>query len=130
VVRLAVVAAVLAASGLLVARCVADEWHSGTSEWELLRVDGRSIELRAFVGSSTCNRYEGVAVRETAGSVAITTTVEERRHVDCTDDLTSKEVGVTLDRPLGRRALTGCAPEDALVKGRDDRAAPCRAVPR
>ena len=124
-VRLGIWAVVLAVSVLVVAWCVAPDWESGTSEWSLLRTSGRSLELRVWVGSSTCNEYEGINVDETARSVTITAHIKRERNADCTDDLTSKEVTVVLERSLGRRTLSGCAPTDALVRGRDDRSAPC-----
>jgi hypothetical protein len=103
---------------------MAPDWESGTSEWSLLKATGRSLELRVYVGGS-CDEYEGIKVDESARRVAVTTRIKRERNADCNDVLTSKEVTVVLDRPIGQRTLSGCAPTDALGRGRDDRFAPC-----
>jgi hypothetical protein len=104
---------------------MAPDRETGTSEWSLRRATGRSLELLVAVGSPGCYEYESIQVSESASAVEITTRVKHERNVDCNDSLAFKEVRVALDEPLGERKLTGCKPRDVLVRGRDDRAAPC-----
>lgn len=86
------------------------------SAWWGLRAEvapaGTVVPILVRVGSSSCNRYEGVTTVETEGSVTITAHVSRRGSRNCTDDMRAEPVDIHLDRPLGDRELRGCAHTD------------------
>jgi hypothetical protein len=87
-------------------------------DWALTGIDGNTVAVVVAVGSSSCDRFKGVEVAETATEVSITALVAEKEAgsglfgAGCTDDLGVEIVDVVLDQPLGDRTLTGCAPGD------------------
>ena len=70
------------------------------------------VPILVRVGSSSCNRYEGVTTVETDETVTITAHVVEIGRRSCTDDVRGEQVDVPLERPLGDRELKGCAHTD------------------
>jgi hypothetical protein len=88
---------------------------SGPAWWGLRAEVGPEstvIPIGVRVGSSSCNRYEGVTIVETDESVTITAHVVEIGRRSCTDDVRGEQVEVPLERPLGDRELKGCAHTD------------------
>jgi hypothetical protein len=74
--------------------------------------DSTEVPILVRVGSSSCNRYEGVTTVETDESVTITADVSHLASRNCTSDLQAENVLVQLERPLGDRELKGCAHTD------------------
>jgi hypothetical protein len=70
------------------------------------------VPIVVRVGSSSCNRFEGVTTVETDESVTIRAEVVRLGRRDCTADLRAEQVDVHLERPLGDRELKGCAHTD------------------
>lgn len=100
-----VVAAVLAGCG-----------SGGGPAWWGLRTEvgpeSTVVPILVRVGSSSCNRFEGVTTVETDESVTVTADVSHGANRGCTADLQAEQVDVHLARPLGDRALRGCAHTD------------------
>ena len=98
------------------------------AEWALRSPPaGESLKLTVAVGLP-CNRLQAVQVEETASAVTLSATVR-RSDESCDSMFVSKEVAVTLDRPLGDRALLGCVAPSGDDAVRLDIANPeCRQV--
>lgn len=100
--------------GLIVASCSA--WVEGAHDWALTSVDGNVLNVVVAVGSGTCDRFESIEISETETEVNITALVSEKEPgsglftTGCTADMGLEHVQIALDRPVGERALTGCAP--------------------
>lgn len=94
------------ALGLLLAACGGTANH----DWALESLDGAELEVVVAVGSSSCNTFERLDVFEGPRSVRINAIVNIPRGLsgDCTTDLVTQRVSVTLAEPLGDRTLTGC----------------------
>jgi hypothetical protein len=103
--------------GLIVASCSA--WVEGAHDWALTSLDGNVLNVVVAVGSGSCDRFEAIEVSETQTEVSITALVSEKEPgsglftTGCTADMGFEQVEVVLDRPVGDRALTGCAPGEA-----------------
>jgi hypothetical protein len=101
--------------GLSVASC--SSWVEGAHDWALASVDGSVLSVVVAVGSGSCDRFEALEVSETQTEVNITALVSEKEPgglftTGCTADMGFEDIEVVLDRPVGDRALTGCAPGD------------------
>lgn len=102
--------------GLVVASCSA--WVEGAHDWALTSVDGSVLNVVVAVGSGSCDRFEGIVVSETQTEVKVTAMVSEKEPgsglftTGCTASLRFEHVEVVLNRPVGDRDLTGCAPGD------------------
>jgi hypothetical protein len=98
----------------------------GVTDWALVAVDGRTIELTVEIGNGTCHSLDEVVLDETTTEVNVT--AHRRWHEDrpCTLDRNAERVIVGLDRPLGDRELTGCDAAGTLdrLAGGDQRS--CR----
>lgn len=64
-----------------------------------------------FAGSSSCVTFDHVEVDERPDVVRVDAYVRADDGQPCTDDFVVEPVTVTLDAPLGERALEGCADE-------------------
>lgn len=86
--------------------------REASASWELSApVDSNAVvlPLTVFVGSSSCDRFDGVEAVETTGSVTVTATISSLTgDRGCTSDMRTERVEVTLQAPLGARALLGC----------------------
>ncbi len=101
--------------------------REATASWELsAAVDPSAtvLPIIVFVGSSTCERFEGVEVAETSDAVTATAIISSPTgDQGCTSDMRTERVEVTLQEPLGARELLGCGqapgypdePRDCLV---------------
>lgn len=96
-----------------------DEAESRTNvatEWYLRSVsaDGRTINFVYNMSgvASRCERKGKASVEESERSVAVVAykSVTTDRNRACTEEFAYVEESVTLDRPLGTRALVGCRP--------------------
>lgn len=102
--------------GLVVSSCSA--WVEGAHDWALTGVDGNILNVVVAVGSGSCDRFEAIEVSETQTEVSITAVVSEKEPgsglftTGCTADMGFEHVEVVLERRLGERTLTGCAPGD------------------
>ena len=102
--------------GLVLASCSA--WVDGLHDWALTSVDGSVLNVVVAVGSGSCDRFEAIEVSETETEVNITAVVSEKEPgsglfaTGCTADMGFEHFEVGLDRALGERTLTGCAPGD------------------
>lgn len=102
--------------GLVLASCSA--WVDGVNDWALTGVDGNVLNVVVAVGSGNCDRFKAVEVSETEEEVDITAVVSEKNPgsglftTPCTTDMGFEHVEVVLQRPVGGRVLTGCAPGD------------------
>lgn len=80
--------------------------------WALPReADGRSIQVVAEYGGSTCTRFDRWEVDEAADAVEVRAYVEFELGA-CTDDLVGTPHTVELEEPLGDRPLSGCNPRN------------------
>lgn len=93
-------------------------WVRESAEWFLIEIseEGRSLGLVYTMSgvASDCQREGGVEVEETEERVV----VRAYREVDpaatvCTEELAIANEEVTLETPLGGRALLGCLPGSA-----------------
>jgi hypothetical protein len=98
------------------------------TDWTLRsRPEGNVLELRVAVGSSSCNEFSGVEVREREDEVRITARLDTSGGPDCTSDDTVHDVDVELDEPLGDRDLTGCQPRNSVNPRFEDAGPNCGA---
>lgn len=112
--RLAGLTLVLLA-GLIVVSC--SSWVEGAHDWALTSVDGNVLSVVVAVGSSSCDRFEGVEVSEDQSEVSISALVSEKQSgglftTGCNSDMGFENIEIELNHPLGDRALTGCVPGD------------------
>ena len=105
---------------LILSSCgLVSTWTETAHDWAVTGMNDNSLTLVVAVGSSRCERLEGMELTETATEVTITAVVSEKDArqgifgTDCTADLVVETVEVGLERPLGNRSLTGCAPGDS-----------------
>jgi hypothetical protein len=101
--------------------------REATASWELSApVDPSTavLPITVFVGSSSCDRFDGVEAVETTEAVTVTATISSLTgDRACTSDLWTERAEVTLEEPLGDRELLGCGrvpgypdePRDCLV---------------
>jgi hypothetical protein len=90
----------------------------GATQWDLRSApQDETLQLRVWVGSSTCHSYQRVDVEETDERVVVEAIVRSKPARFCTDDLGLKNVDVELARPLGGRTLSGCRPDDPVTAG-------------
>lgn len=103
-------------AGLFFASC--SVWVEGSHDWALTNVDGTVLNVVVAVGSGSCDRFEAIEVSETETEVNITAVVSEKEPgsglftTGCTADMGFEHFEIVLDRALGDRTLTGCAPGD------------------
>jgi hypothetical protein len=103
-------------AGLVLASCSA--WVEASHDWALTSVDGNVLNVVVAVGSGTCDRFEEIEVSVADTEVNITAVVSEKEPgsglftTGCTTDMGFEHIEVVLDRALGDRTLTGCAPGD------------------
>jgi hypothetical protein len=89
---------------------------SGTeyvTPWILGSEDGQELVILVELGDRDCNVPGRVDVDETEDSVEITAYALTVGEDACLLEDDHQAVPVTLDAPLGRRALTGCLLEEA-----------------
>ena len=99
-------------------------WLSGGEPraWEATSVEGRTLVLRYL--DSSCRDREHVEVRETPTTVTVTVRTRTLA-LSCDDSNAVYSVAVTLDAPLGDRALRdGACTEEATGAEPCTRAAP------
>jgi hypothetical protein len=90
--------------------------------------DGNVLELRVAVGSSSCNEFAGVDVREREDEVRIIARLDRTGGPDCTSDDSVHDVDVELAEPVGDRELTGCHPRNSVNRRFDSGGPDCTAV--
>ncbi|MGY6501416.1 MAG: hypothetical protein ACXIVQ_11070 [Acidimicrobiales bacterium] len=73
---------------------------------------GRTLELQARFGGSSCTEFEGWVVEESPAEVDVRALITNSGDGDCTADLVSVSHTLHLSEPLGERELLGCAPDD------------------
>jgi hypothetical protein len=105
---------VVVGAALGVAAC--SDGGRSAAEWELVRANGRDLVLAVVIGSSSCNSVGSIDVAEDETQVRIEVQVDTSSG-DCTADLASREITVTLDEGLGSRRLQGCRPGDPVAGG-------------
>jgi hypothetical protein len=84
-----------------------------TSWWLASPPSGRTVDVAVLVGSDGCEELEDVLVDESSSRVRLQARVRATDHgQQCREDLRYVPQRITLDQPLGRRTLTGCAVRD------------------
>ena len=114
--------------GLLLGACSGSAAKTVNGPWELRSaVDSTTsvVPLRVFVGSSSCERLDGVDAVESADSVTITAKIHQAKAESCTADMQLRAVELTLSEPLGDRPLLGCGERPGYQGETRD----CRAFP-
>jgi hypothetical protein len=95
---------------VVVAACSSDEGRP--TDWNLVEIDGTTLEISAARGSSSCQSLGGVATTADDDHVEVLVNVMTSDEPECTADADLETVFVELDSPLGTRDLLGCRPED------------------
>lgn len=92
-------------------------WTDGAHDWAVIGVNESSLLIIVAVGSGSCDRFERLVIEESAEEVNITAVVETKSTSllgqSCDMDMNFEYVDLTLEEPLGDRALLGCAPGGA-----------------
>lgn len=87
---------------------------------------GSDLQVQAVFGGSSCSSFEEWRVTESSDSVEIEALYKRSGARDCTADEILLYETISLDEPLGDRALVGCEPE---VSSADCRRVTTDAVP-
>lgn len=90
--------------------------------------DGRSLELLAFSGHSSCLTYDHVETDETGASVEVRAYVRYNDDEACTDDFVTERVQVRLNEVAGDRKLEGCSGPAVEWNGFEETSGDCREV--
>ncbi|HET7721549.1 MAG TPA: hypothetical protein VFK43_16390 [Acidimicrobiales bacterium] len=116
-------------AALLVAMLGGCSGDDRPTDWTLRSPpDGNVLELRVAVGSSSCNEFAGLDVREREDEVRIIARLDRTGGPDCTADDSVHDVDVELGEPLDDRELTGCHPRNSVNPRFESAGRDCTAV--